>query len=436
MESNLSQPSLLTRSGDLLLNGKRLMTDAGLANPLRTCLHVLICPQSRSQNLIFWNRWTEDPILQKYFFCNTFRVLDKVCQYLIEHVIEKGSQEPIEVVFRVTLFNTFTKISTWERLQSELGPLTWASYNREKYIAVLDQLRSENQALYTAAFIKPAPHFGFKENHINHLCLLENLMENEMPYKLLGAKTMADVYEYLISFPGMGDFTTYQLMLNLSYTNVLNFHRNDFTIAGLGAISGLNKMFGRSFSEAYADDKGFAEQVLRYLAEAQDEHFQRLGLEFSGLGPEKLGMDLSDIEHTVCEVDKYCRKAHPQLKAKRMTIKHEYKPVTTPSGIPVPYPKEPILPKAWSHPARKIPNVRPGPLTIEKRYEVDKLTDDKVDEQGRRLFFVHWVGYSLKDATWEFEQSLLQDAPRVVHEYMAAKTAGKQKNANKRRKLK
>jgi hypothetical protein len=67
--------------------------------------------------------------------------------------------------------------------------------------------------LYTGAFIKPAPRFGYAENFRNHLCLLEVLMENDFPGKLLSAPYMADVFEYLVSFPSMRDFSAYQLML-------------------------------------------------------------------------------------------------------------------------------------------------------------------------------------------------------------------------------
>ncbi|KIM41897.1 hypothetical protein M413DRAFT_48233, partial [Hebeloma cylindrosporum] len=239
--------------------------------------------------------WTEDKVLQKYFFCNTYRVLDKGCQYLIKEVIEKGSQDPKEVVFRVLLFNTFTKIETWELLDSELGPLTWTSYDREKYKKVLRKAFNQGISLYTGAFIKPAPHFGCKANHDNHLLFLEMLMENELFSKLLDAEYLADVYEHLISFPSMGPFSTYQLMLCFSYTNILNFHHNDFVITGPGSISGLNKIFGKSMAKGRQTYDWFDEDVMRYLAESQDFHFKRLGLQFSGLGPKKLPMGVADI---------------------------------------------------------------------------------------------------------------------------------------------
>lgn len=358
--------------------------------------------------------WTDDPILKKYFFCNSFRVLDKVSQFIVTDVIEKGSQDPVELVFRVLLFNSFTKIQTWQLLDEELGPIKWSTYDRAKYDAVLGKA---DFTLYTGAFIKPASRFGFKKNFQNHLALLENMMENEMPYKLLGAPTLADVYEYIISFPGMGDFTTYQLMLNLSYTNVLNFHPNDFVIAGPGSISGLVKMFGTSFRHAHADNPDFAIDVMRWLVDTQDEHFLRLGISFSKLGPQNLPMDVSDVEHSVCEVDKYCRAKHPSIKGmdSRTNMKRVYDAFGTSVTT---YPAQAALPKAWDHPKRATPNIREGPLHVDKRYEVARIAKHRTTETGVREFLVFWVGYPDSDATWEPESSLMQDAAIIVKEYL------------------
>ena len=305
------------------------------------------------------------------------------------------------------LFNLFTKIDTWEVLVKNLGPLTWAKYNRNSYIRVLSAAANGGMTLYTGAFIKPAPRFGYAENFRNHLCLLEVLMENDFPRKLLDAPYMADVFEYLVSFPSMGEFSAYQLMLSLSYTNVLNFHRDDFVITGPGSISGLKKLFGRSIGP------GFAIEVMRYLANTQKQHFKRLGLAFSGLGPKKRPMDVSDIEHTLCEVDKYCRVAHPQLKGKRTNITRSFEPSTLGS-----LPKM-ILPSAWSHPSRNTPRIRPDKnLVIDKRYTIDAIKGHKNGPDGM-LYLVYWVGYSAEEATWEPEELILADAPIALYEYKA-----------------
>lgn len=329
-------------------------------------------------------------------------------------MIEKGSQDPEEVVFRVILFNLFTRIETWQLLNKKLGPLTWSTYDHKKYAGVLSKAASAGIALYTEAFIKPAPHFGHKRNYENHLCLLEVLMENRLYSRLLVAPYMADVYEYLYSFPSMGSFSAYQLILCLSYTSVLNFHRNDFVVSGPGSISGLRKLFGKSWKAGNAD-MVFHQEVMRYLVDSQESHFKRLGLNFSGLGPKKLPMDIADIEHTLCEVDKYCRVAHPQLKGARQNISRNFHSHLKPSVV-----NPAVLPKVWNHPDRCLPRIRPEKeLRHEKRYEINYIKDHR-DHNGQRQYLVYWVGYSDADASWEFESSLLEDAPAAVKAYLEA----------------
>jgi hypothetical protein len=147
------------------------------------------------------SRWTDDPILRVHRFCNTYRILDRVSQYIVREVIEKGPQDPTEVLFRVALFNLFTKIETYELLQNQLGEITWATYDRKAYAHVLAKAKGEGIALYTASFQKPAPNFGHTTAARNHLELLEILVE-DLPQQIADAKYMADVFEYLVSLPG------------------------------------------------------------------------------------------------------------------------------------------------------------------------------------------------------------------------------------------
>ena len=61
--------------------------------------------------------WTEDKILQEYKFCNSYRVNDRVSQYLLKNVIYNGKKySDKDMIFRIILFKLFNKESTWKVL--------------------------------------------------------------------------------------------------------------------------------------------------------------------------------------------------------------------------------------------------------------------------------------------------------------------------------
>ena len=59
--------------------------------------------------------WTNDEILKTYKFCNSYRVNDRVSQYLLKNVIYNGKEyNNTDMIFRIILFKLFNKESTWE----------------------------------------------------------------------------------------------------------------------------------------------------------------------------------------------------------------------------------------------------------------------------------------------------------------------------------
>jgi len=136
---------------------------------------------------IFFNRikrsngpWTNDPILSEFKFTNAYRAADRVSQYLIRHVIYRDDLpgSPREIFFRTILFKLFNKIETWERLESELGPLVFENYNFDAYDSVLTSLKAAGRSIYSGAYIMHpgSSAFRHKLKHQNHLKLLELMM--------------------------------------------------------------------------------------------------------------------------------------------------------------------------------------------------------------------------------------------------------------------
>lgn len=267
--------------------------------------------------------WTDDPVLLRHRFTNCFRAADRVSQFLIRDVSYRGSQQPEEVVFRVLLFKLFNRVSTWRLLADALGDVTWQHFDLSGYDRVLADAFSQGTKLYSAAYVVPPPRLGADRKHTNHLRLVQHMMTTGITDRLLAAGSLRAVYETLLSYPAMGDFLAYQFAIDLNYSTAIDFDEMAFVVPGPGARDGIRKCFGPA-----AD--GIEAEVIRYMAEHQREHFDRLGLAFTGLRGRAL--QLIDCQNLFCEVDKYARVAHPDIAGHsgRTRIKQLFAPVTEP----------------------------------------------------------------------------------------------------------
>jgi hypothetical protein len=265
--------------------------------------------------------WTDDPILAAYRFTNTYRAADRVSQYLVREVQygSDRSQAPAEIFFRTLLFKIFNKIETWELIEAKLGPVSWQSMDLAAADALLDRAMARGARIYSAAYIMPSPQLGHTRKHANHLALLARMMKDGLPARVERATGLAEVYELLSPYPGLGPFLAFQYAIDLNYSNLLGFSEADFVVAGPGALDGIAKCF---------EDTGrrSPRELIEYMADVQDREFAARGIDFKGLFGRKL--QPIDCQNIFCEISKYARVAHPEVRgiSDRKRIKQSYRP--------------------------------------------------------------------------------------------------------------
>jgi hypothetical protein len=274
--------------------------------------------------------WTRNPVLAVYKFTNAYRASDRVSQYLIRHVIYRDDlpNTPREVFFRILLFKLFNKIETWQLLQRSIGPITFEDYKFRRYDNALTRAMRAGRRIYSAAYIMPpgSKAFGQPAKHQNHLLLLERMMADDLAGKLAQARTMQEGFHQLRSYPTIGDFLAYQFITDINYSEITSFSEMDFVVPGPGARDGLRKCF--------ADPGGLNEpELIRLVADLQEQEFERLGLDFQSLWGRRL--QLIDCQNLFCEVDKYARVAHPHVVGRtgRSRIKQKFNPTAEPIDL-------------------------------------------------------------------------------------------------------
>jgi hypothetical protein len=150
--------------------------------------------------------------------------------------------------------------------------------------------------------------------------------------RLREAKGMAQAFNILQEYPMMGDFLAFQYTIDINYSGLTDFSEGQFVLPGPGARDGLRKVFSDPGEYSEAD-------LIRWVADRQEEEFDRLGLRFRSLWGRRL--QLIDCQNLFCEVDKYSRVYHPLVVgvSGRTRIKQRYE-----LGEPTP---TPWFPPKW-----------------------------------------------------------------------------------------
>lgn len=274
---------------------------------------------------IFYNKlngknmpYTNDKILQEYKFCNCYRVLDRVSQFLLKNVIYNGVEYSKEdMIFRIVLFKIFNKEDTWNYLVEELKDIVLENFSFESYDRLLAEYKNNGNKIYNDAYISCANKaFGYEMKHQNHLALLEKMfIKDKIQDEIINCKSMEEAFYVLKQYPLIGNFMAYQLVTDINYSEVVDFREDEFTVAGPGAIRGIKKCFSNLEGKTYED-------VIKYMYDIQENEFKRLNLDFKYIRGRKL--QYIDLQNLFCELDKYLRVKRPDLKSNRIKIKKKY----------------------------------------------------------------------------------------------------------------
>jgi len=266
--------------------------------------------------------FTDDPILQEYKFTNVYRACDRTSQYLIKNVIynNENRRSPDDILFRVLLFKLFNKIETWKLLEYRFGDLSVETFKPSAFKIFLDSEMNKGRVLYSNAYMMASgcKEFDVTRKHHAHLMLLDMMIKDKLSTKISSCKKMREAYALLLDYPLIGRFLAYQYITDLNYSTLTNFKEIEFTMPGPGARDGIKKCFSKL--------GGLTEtEIIKMMADRQELEFERLGLDFKRIG--KRPLQYIDIQNIFCEVDKYCRVAHPTLQgfSGRTRIKQRFK---------------------------------------------------------------------------------------------------------------
>lgn len=240
--------------------------------------------------------WTDDPVLQNWKFCNPFRVNDKQTKLLMDNVIlPHWNSDPALMLFNIYAFRAFNWWPTYANLVKDFGKNGWLTQWSEvmAWDSLEDTIKTNGQLTSGAYMIRgreAMPKYKSIAQTLDHVWRLSK----PLAHVIGNMNRMGDVANVLMEnqFWGWGHFTTYQVVLDLTYSPLLQdpIDINTWCEFGPGARRGIRCIWPQLPNRELVT---FAMSLQLHQKEYLEEHVPY--------------MTLQDIEFSLCELSKYLR---------------------------------------------------------------------------------------------------------------------------------
>jgi hypothetical protein len=234
--------------------------------------------------------WTEDPILQEYKFTNAFREKDRTTIWFRENIRDPLRYKP-EVYMATVIFRWFNLIETGETLLKHNLHIDWDPQKAYDVITPQDKW-------ITGAYMIKSP---TSMNKVRGVCQTITNVWNDRKRFLEKCpwSSLQKMNTWLEGYPFLGPFLAYELVTDLRHTYIGACAKdiNKWANAGPGAMRGLNRIYGRDLN--YTSKRhNWCEEMKELLNFSVVPGVMRDVKEI---------LELRDIEHSLCEFDKYER---------------------------------------------------------------------------------------------------------------------------------
>lgn len=252
----------------------------------------------RERHMIYLRRadgapppWTDDPVLGMYRFCNVYRELDRVTNWLRVHWREPHADDP-DLWFAMVVARHMNNIP----LLAALGgpPLPW---DEERFLSVCGERQAAGEQIFGAAYM-----IGTRESRPKHEYVSDRvfwpLWQARERVRPQPGETLGQFFADVCTFYGIASFMAGQVIADSKHHGAMRWAPDweTFVAMGPGSRRGMNRLLGNPVKAQMREDY-FRDRVL--------ELRQHLEPRFRGEGwplP-----DAQDTQNCLCEFDKYER---------------------------------------------------------------------------------------------------------------------------------
>jgi len=158
--------------------------------------------------------WSEDPILKEFKFCQVFREDDRTTRWFRTHIRDPLKNSP-DVAMATIIFRFFNLIETGRTLLDNNLHLEW---DREKAIREV----SKQPKWVTGAYIVKTPNRMNKVTGVAECVSHIWYHREELVKQLEQMTTLQEAWQFLLQYPYIGPFVSYEIVTDLRHTYLLN----------------------------------------------------------------------------------------------------------------------------------------------------------------------------------------------------------------------
>jgi len=246
--------------------------------------------------------YTKNEVMKSKWFTNMYREVDRGTIFFRKQILAEHELLPSyykEVVFKTFVYRLINKIETFEEFGKIPCIEEWKTFRK-----FLKKKMSDGGVIFTSAHINMG---------LDRFCdTIEEILKqiDTLTQSIVEVESLEGCFYLLKDIKNIGPFFAWQLCCDFLELKLNEkFDENSWTCLGPGAKAGLRRIFDAK------SGKDELPLTLR-LTQIMDNGFRALGLEFPYFLQRKL--TLKNVEHALCEYDKYFRAASKQPTRERI----------------------------------------------------------------------------------------------------------------------
>lgn len=235
--------------------------------------------------------WTRDKILAEYRFCNVYRELDRVTQWIRMRWREPFANHE-DLWFAMVVARLINHPATLTELSL---PGRW---NRAQFLRVMNERRARGEKSFGSAYIVSTNGESMDKAFYLAEYVLDPMWTQRSVYRPKPKETLSSYHTRLMEAQGMGSFMAAQVIADLKYTPSLAKAPDWWTFAssGPGSRRGMSYLMGFDPRMAWKEHEW--RDCLKELASHVHPYTAEVGMP---------RMHAQDLQNCLCEYSKYRR---------------------------------------------------------------------------------------------------------------------------------